>query len=56
MQRIEYQVKGIVQGVNFRRWTVTKATALGLTGWVQNTPDGHVQGVALGSPSDIEHL
>ena len=36
-------VSGRVQGVGFRYWTVHEATALGLTGWVKNLPDGGVE-------------
>ncbi|KZT29115.1 Acylphosphatase, partial [Neolentinus lepideus HHB14362 ss-1] len=46
-------VRGRVQGVNFRHWTTTEARSLNLTGWVRNTPEGHVDGVALGAENDI---
>ncbi|TFK53491.1 Acylphosphatase, partial [Heliocybe sulcata] len=48
------QVRGSVQGVNFRHWTATEARSLGLTGWVRNTPEGHVDGAALGKEESIE--
>jgi len=48
-------VKGTVQGVNFRTWTRMQAQKLGtVTGWVMNTPDGHVIGEALGPKADID--
>lgn len=51
------QVKGTVQGVNFRAWTQKQAQNLNtVTGWVMNTPDGHVIGEALGPKADIETL
>jgi len=51
------QVKGTVQGVNFRAWTQKQAQRLGtITGWVMNTPDGHVIGEALGPIADIGTL
>ncbi|MGI0487413.1 carbamoyltransferase HypF [Pantanalinema rosaneae CENA516] len=34
------QVQGVVQGVGFRPFVYTLATTLGLTGWVNNSPQG----------------
>ena len=34
-------VKGRVQGVSFRYYTVKKATALNIKGWVKNLSDGN---------------
>ncbi len=36
-------VSGIVQGVGYRYYTLRKAAALGLTGFVRNLPDGRVE-------------
>lgn len=36
-------VRGMVQGVFFRRWTWQRARALGLGGWVLNRTDGGVE-------------
>jgi acylphosphatase len=49
-------VRGEVQGVNFRRWTAQQADALGLTGWVKNTVDGHVEGAAVGDDGSVDKL
>jgi len=46
--RLHAVVEGIVQGVNFRYYTVRQARALGLTGWVANRWDGTVETVAEG--------
>jgi acylphosphatase len=48
-------VRGRVQGVFFRAWTVETARALDLTGWVRNRRDGSVEIVARGpEPAIIE--
>ena len=36
-------VSGDVQGVGFRYFTKLRARELGLSGWVQNLPDGRVE-------------
>ncbi len=41
-------VSGIVQGVGFRVYTQREAIRLNLTGWVKNTPEGHVEVFAQG--------
>jgi len=42
IRRVRIRVRGRVQGVMFRASTQKKARAFGLTGWVQNEPDGAV--------------
>jgi acylphosphatase len=37
------RVRGRVQGVFFRAWTMEKAADLGLCGWVRNCTDGSVE-------------
>ena len=50
-------VRGRVQGVNFRRFVMEKATLLGLRGTVGNLPDGaSVQVHAEGSRERLETL
>ena len=44
-------IRGRVQGVGFRFWTVDGAQALGLRGWVKNEPDGSVTALIAG-PDD----
>jgi acylphosphatase len=48
LRRVRFHVTGEVQGVGFRAATRGKATALGLCGFVQNRPDGSVDGEAEG--------
>lgn len=51
-RRVRAVVTGRVQGVGFRMWTAAKSSALGLSGWVRNRPDGSVEAVAEG-PADV---
>lgn len=53
-QRLHAIVHGMVQGVNFRAYTVREAQRLGLTGWVRNRPDGTVETVAEGPREALE--
>ncbi len=50
------RVHGRVQGVFFRNWTVDKARALGLRGWVRNRLDGSVELLAYGDEEAVEAL
>ena len=54
--RLEATVKGRVHGVGFRYFVVTRATHLGLTGFVANNQDGSLHCVAEGPRADLEHL
>lgn len=49
-------VRGKVQGVWFRAWTVEQATEIGLDGWVRNRMDGTVEWVAAGTAEQIDML
>ncbi|KAF2205056.1 Acylphosphatase [Delitschia confertaspora ATCC 74209] len=53
-KRIQYKVDGEVQGVNFRQFTAKHGEKVGVTGHVQNTPDGSVTGEAQGSHDAID--
>ncbi|KAF7456866.1 Acylphosphatase family protein [Cryptosporidium felis] len=44
MLRCEFEVFGRVQGVSFRKYTLTKANELGVFGWCKNSPSGTVVG------------
>lgn len=46
-------ITGKVQGVFFRRSTLEKAQALGLTGWVKNCPEGQVACLITGEPEAL---
>ena len=49
-------VHGLVQGVNFRYYTVHTARRLGLTGWVANRWDGAVETIAEGSRAALDQF
>lgn len=49
-------VRGRVQGVFYRNWTMTTARSLKLTGWVRNLSSGEVEILAIGPQEAIEDL
>ena len=48
-----FRLTGRVQGVGFRYFAQTAAQAEGLSGWVQNQPDGSVEVVAEGDRESV---
>jgi len=52
----QVRIYGRVQGVFFRSWTVDKALALGVRGWVRNRLDGSVELAAFGAHEAVEAL
>jgi len=50
------QIKGKVQGVFFRKSTQDKAQQLGITGWIQNEPDGSVLTEIEGPSQTIQQM
>jgi acylphosphatase len=55
-RRIHVLVSGRVQGVFFRANTQEVAQRLGLSGYVQNLPDGRVEVVAEGNEEALRKL
>lgn len=51
-----WTVRGRVQGVGFRKATVTEAEGLGVSGWVRNAADGSVEIMADGLTESVESL
>ncbi|XP_060201480.1 uncharacterized protein LOC132630009 [Lycium barbarum] len=49
-------IKGRVQGVFYRDWTVENAKELGLKGWVRNRRDGTVEALFSGSPEKVQEM
>jgi acylphosphatase len=54
--RLTALVDGLVQGVGFRWWVRAQARGLGLTGTVENLPDGRVKVVAEGDQRTCREL
>jgi acylphosphatase len=46
-------VRGRVQGVFYRGWSVDAARSLGLDGWVRNRRDGSVEMLVAGSEEAV---
>ena len=49
-------IRGRVQGVGYRAWTVDTARRLGLDGWARNRRDGAVEILAIGGEQALEGL
>jgi acylphosphatase len=49
-------IRGLVQGVLFRRGIAEVARRTGITGWVRNLPDGRVESAAEGEREMLEEL
>jgi acylphosphatase len=55
-RRVRVIVTGIVQGVNFRRYTQMTAQGLSVNGWVRNLPNGAVEGCFEGDQEAVDAL
>ncbi|OIT00691.1 PREDICTED: uncharacterized protein LOC109230498 [Nicotiana attenuata] len=53
IKTVRVVIKGRVQGVTYRGWTVDNATDLGLSGWVRNRKDGTVEAMFSGSSEKV---
>ncbi|XP_008476246.1 acylphosphatase-1-like isoform X1 [Diaphorina citri] len=52
--RVDFEIFGKVQRVNFRKYTQSKAKSLNLRGWVKNTSAGTVVGSMEGRSRDVD--
>lgn len=56
MTEIHCIISGKVQGVRYRDYVQTSATALQITGWVRNMQDGTVEVRAQGLPETLKEF
>lgn len=56
LKTVNVRIKGNVQGVYYRKWTVETAQQLGLNGWVRNRRDGSVEAVFSGKPAPVDSI
>ncbi|MEE4155306.1 MAG: acylphosphatase [Erythrobacter sp.] len=56
MKAISVILHGRVQGVFYRDWTVERARAFGLAGWVRNLPEGTVEAHLEGDAQAIRAM
>jgi len=54
MPSLHLLVKGRVQGVSYRFSAKEEADRLSVTGWVRNTPEGHVEITATGNDAALK--
>ena len=54
LARVHVVVRGRVQGVGFRFFTVRVARQLGVSGFVRNLPDGRVEAVFEGEEEAVK--
>ncbi len=53
---VRVAIRGRVQGVWYRGWTVEQARARNLRGWVRNRRDGSVEALFIGPPEAVEAM
>lgn len=56
MPAVRFIVSGKVQGVHYRDSAREEALRLGITGWIQNTPENTVIGVAVGGEEQLRQF
>ena len=56
MSTIHLLIKGKVQGVFYRGSAKEQADRLSITGWVKNTPEGHVEITATGETPALQRF
>jgi acylphosphatase len=53
---VRVMIRGTVQGVWYRGWTVDQASSRGLRGWVRNRRDGAVEALFIGVADKVEAM
>jgi acylphosphatase len=53
---VNVRIRGRVQGVWYRAWTVEEASRHGLRGWVRNRRDGSVEALFCGPASAVREM
>jgi len=53
---VRVEIRGRVQGVWYRGWTLDQAMARGLRGWVRNRRDGSVEALFIGPKDQVERM
>ncbi|WP_025036879.1 acylphosphatase [Bradyrhizobium sp. DOA9] len=53
---LQVMIRGRVQGVGYRGWVESQATAYGLEGWVRNRRDGSVEALLAGAPTHVADM
>ena len=53
---VTVRIRGKVQGVWFRAWTVEQATRRNLRGWVRNRSDGSVEALFVGDIDRVDDM
>ncbi|XP_077236149.1 acylphosphatase family [Tasmannia lanceolata] len=56
IKTVKVLIKGRVQGVFYRNWTIDNARELGLKGWVRNRRDGSVEALFSGDPNSVQEM
>ena len=54
--RVHLWISGRVQGVFYRESARREAERLGVSGWIQNLPDGRVEALLEGPPLAVDEL
>ncbi len=53
---VRVMIRGRVQGVWYRGWTVDQANSHGLRGWMRNRRDGAVEALFVGPADKVEAM
>jgi acylphosphatase len=56
MKKVTLHISGNVQRVGYRAKVISIANALGITGFIQNLPDGRAKIIAQGEQSELDKL